>query len=87
METENLQYISIDQTLADAANFAVKMTTDHGLTGPWIICGTSYSGMLAGFARQKYSHIFHAAYSSSGQMEALVDFFGNRHFLKITLIY
>jgi len=53
------------------------MNTDHGLTGPWIVCGTYNSGLLAGFARQKYSHIFHAAYSSSGQMEALVDFFGN----------
>jgi Serine carboxypeptidase S28 len=71
-----LEFLSIDQALADAANFALAMNEKYGLTGPWIICGTSYSGMLAGFARQKYSHVFHAAYSSSGQMEGKVDFFG-----------
>ncbi|XP_065345057.1 putative serine protease K12H4.7 [Cloeon dipterum] len=75
LETESLEYLSIDQALADAANFAQQISQENGFTGPWIICGTSYSGMLAGFARQKYSHIFHAAYSSSGQQEAKVDFF------------
>ncbi|XP_059473028.1 thymus-specific serine protease-like [Neocloeon triangulifer] len=75
LETESLLYLSIDQALADAADFALKMNEIHNFTGPWIVCGTSYSGMIAGFARQKYSHVFHAAYSSSGQQEAKVDFF------------
>ncbi|XP_065331732.1 putative serine protease K12H4.7 [Cloeon dipterum] len=75
LETQNLQYLSIDQALADAAYFAQQMVQIYGFSGPWIVCGFSYSGMLAGFARQKYPHIFHAAYSSSGQQEAKIDFF------------
>ena len=34
----------------------------------------SYPGMLAGWARLKYPHLFHAAVSSSSPLQAQLDF-------------
>jgi serine protease 16 len=50
----------------------------YGLTeeNKWVTWGGSYPGMLAGWARLKYPHLFHAAVASSAPVKAQLDFQG-----------
>eukprot|EP00752_Nemacystus_decipiens_P009162 g8184.t1 len=74
--TKSLRWLSSQQALADLSSFHGYLTDKEGLSGheKWVTWGGSYPGMLAGWARLKYPHLFHAAVSSSSPMMAQLDF-------------
>ena len=59
MSTENLQYLTSEQALADFANFIQTYTTQNPELAkvPWIAFGGSYSGSLAAWLKLKYPHL------------------------------
>ena len=74
--TPNLRWLGTEQALADAAAFVQAMNAKHGLTGPWISFGGSYSGELSAWVRIKYPHLVFAAVASSAPVTANVDYDG-----------
>ena len=74
-----LQYLSSQQALGDIATFHAQITANYSLdtspttTNKWVAFGGSYPGMMAGFARLKLPHLFHAAVSSSSPWKAQMD--------------
>ena len=77
--TENLQFLTPDQGLADLANFATakshEFTKQHKIPHRrWITVGGSYPGALSAWFRSKYPHIAFAALSSSGVVNAIADY-------------
>ncbi|CAN0185478.1 unnamed protein product, partial [Laminaria digitata] len=74
--TDSLRWLSSQQALADLSSFHGYLSDKEGLTGAekWVAWGGSYPGMLAGWARLKYPHLFHAAVSSSSPLRAQLDF-------------
>ncbi|KAK9693699.1 Serine carboxypeptidase S28 [Popillia japonica] len=75
--SENLRYLSIDQSLADLAYFIEyqKETLSGASASKVVIVGGSYAGTMATWARIKYPHLIDAAWSSSGPLEATPDFY------------
>jgi hypothetical protein len=73
---EMLQYLSIEQALADHA--AVVEHIQSGLANRRVVInfGGSYSGATAAFFREKYPNVTHAASSSSGVVNAILNFTG-----------
>jgi len=59
MSTENLQYLTSEQALADFANFIQQYSTQNPELAkvPWIAFGGSYSGSLAAWLKLKYPHL------------------------------
>ncbi|PHH86727.1 hypothetical protein CDD83_9830 [Cordyceps sp. RAO-2017] len=89
--TENLRFLSTEQTLADNAYFARHVRfpgLEHvNLTAgaaPWIIYGGSYAGSVAALTRKLYPDAYWGAISSSGVLTAIDDFWqyfeAARHF-------
>ncbi|CAF1056141.1 unnamed protein product [Brachionus calyciflorus] len=76
MSTQNLEYLSSEQGLADLATFRQYIHSSFNLTNSnkWISFGGSYPGSLSAWFRLKYPHLVHAAVSSSAPMLALVNF-------------
>ena len=76
LSTENLQYLSSEQALADLAQFRNFIHTSYNLTekNRWISFGGSYPGSLSAWFRLKYPHLVYAAVSSSAPMFAIIDF-------------
>ncbi|CAB3379670.1 Hypothetical predicted protein [Cloeon dipterum] len=70
---ENMVYLNMDQALEDTAYFAQKMKQDFGLDGKWILIGASFTGDMTAWARARYPHLFHAAYSSGAPVQAQVE--------------
>jgi len=71
-----LRLLTHDQALADIANFIqAQNLIVKDLHRKWIIIGGSYAGALAGWMRVKYPHISYIAYSSSGVVNAITDFY------------
>ena len=63
---ENLQFLTIDQILADLANLVVKVKSD--LDAPFariIVYGERIGGTVAVLGRKKFPHLIDAAWSSS----------------------
>eukprot|EP01134_Creolimax_fragrantissima_P006913 CFRG6913T1 len=77
-KTENLQYLSSQQALADLSTFHTEISVRYNLTSTnkWVTFGGSYPGMLSGWARLKYPHLFYASVASSAPMLAEFDFQG-----------
>jgi len=74
--TENLQYLSSEQALADLANFVEKMKEIYNAqNSPVITFGGSYSGDLASWFRLKYPHVTIGSVASSAPVQATLDFF------------
>lgn len=75
--TSDLRYLSVDQSLADLANFVLTITSDTNLnaTGGVIVVGGSYSATMATWFRQKYPHLVNGAWASSGPLHAKLNFF------------
>ncbi|XP_037038170.1 putative serine protease F56F10.1 [Bradysia coprophila] len=70
---ENLEFLTIEQILADVAQFVNYITLFHDVYGSdVIIYGAGYGGTLATWARKKFPHIVDAAWSSSGIYELIV---------------
>eukprot|EP00904_Undaria_pinnatifida_P007440 jgi/Undpi1/3826/HiC_scaffold_16.g07195.m1 len=74
--TESLRWLSSQQALADLSSFHGYLSDKEGLTGAekWVTWGGSYPGMLAGWARLKYPHLFHAAVASAAPLQAQLNF-------------
>ena len=77
--TSNLQYLSSKQAINDLANFVVafrnQLEASHNVTGTKIFnIGCSYSGALSAWFRLKFPHITVGAISSSGVVNAILDF-------------
>lgn len=77
LSTDNLRWLNTEQALGDIASFHDLITKEYGLTSAnkWVSWGGSYPGMLAGLARLRYPHLFHASVSSSSPLEAAVEMF------------
>ncbi|KAH7032739.1 peptidase S28 [Microdochium trichocladiopsis] len=79
--TENLRFLTTEQSLADTAFFA-KNVKFEGLedvdlnpkTTPWIAYGGSYAGSYVAFLRMVYPDVYYGAISSSGVPEAIWDY-------------
>jgi esterase/lipase superfamily enzyme len=76
LSTENLQWLSSQQALADAAELVLYVREKYkAYNSPIITFGCSYSGALAAFFRIKYPHVTIGSVASSAPVEATLDFY------------
>ncbi|XP_076764342.1 putative serine protease K12H4.7 [Xylocopa sonorina] len=76
VSSENLQYLSVDQALADLAYFIETKKKENGLWNSTVIVfGGSYAGSVATWARLKYPHLIQGALASSAPLLAKADFY------------
>lgn len=79
--TENLRFLTTEQSLADSAYFAENVKFE-GLENvdlspkntPWIAYGGSYAGSYVAFLRMVYPDVYYGAISSSGVPVAIWDY-------------
>ncbi|KAK9728182.1 hypothetical protein K7432_001291 [Basidiobolus ranarum] len=73
---EGMKYLTVNQGLADFANF-IKKFKHNGVNSKtkWALVGGSYAGGQASWGRQKYPELIHAALASSGPVQAQADFY------------
>ncbi len=76
LTTANLKYMTVNQALEDFAQVVRYMKHDLGMSGPWIVAGGSYSGMLSSSFRLKYPELVRGAWSSSGPLNIYADYQG-----------
>lgn len=76
LKRENLPFLTSYQALQDAASLIDKVRADGYTCSKWIAFGGSYSGALSAWFRIKFSTRVHAALSSSGVVNAILDFVG-----------
>ena len=67
--TDNLQWLSHEHALADAARFLELYVPTRWNVTRTIAFGGSYSGALAAWARVRAPHLIHAGFSTSGPVE------------------
>ncbi len=70
--TENLQWLSIHQIVADIGRFSVFIRNQYN-NAPVIVWGPGRAGTLAVWARQKYPHAIDGAWGSSALLNAIVE--------------
>ena len=76
LSTANLQWLSSEQALADAAELILHVREQYkAYNSPIITFGCSYSGALAAFFRLKYPHVTVGSVASSAPVEATLDFY------------
>ncbi|XP_037029560.1 thymus-specific serine protease-like [Bradysia coprophila] len=73
---ENLEFLNIEQALADLAHFIVYIRERHTefADSEVILIGGSYSATMVAWFRQKYPHLAVGAWASSAPVLAQVDF-------------
>lgn len=78
LSIKSLSLLTIDQALADAAEFIRKMNEKYKFqpTQKWIIFGGSYGGALATWLVEKYPDLAYGAVGSSGTQKAVFNFGG-----------
>jgi serine protease 16 len=83
---EDLEFLSIEQILADVAGFArfVRQYIGNGRFSPIILWGSGFGGALSAWARSRYPHLIDAAWSSSGYIEPELASFGPYDILEYT---
>lgn len=77
-ETENLQFLTVEQALADLNAFTAyyKSTMDPRTTSvKWFVFGGSYPGALASWYRAAYPDASVGSLSSSGVVNCIVDYY------------
>ncbi|XP_014550039.1 hypothetical protein COCVIDRAFT_116699 [Bipolaris victoriae FI3] len=81
LSTSNLQYLALDQVLADFVHFArtVELPFDlsgnsHPLRTPWIWVGNSYSATLVAWTERLFPNTFWAYYASGAAVNSMQDF-------------
>jgi pimeloyl-ACP methyl ester carboxylesterase len=75
LSTQNLRHLTTQQALADLAYFIQFYGKHAKLHKPkWIIIGCSYAGALSAWFRLKYPHLVVGALSSSGVVNAILNF-------------
>ncbi len=73
--TENLQYLSSDQALADLARIISHVKTVYDTKDSRVLTiGGSYPGNLAAWFRLKYPHVTHGSIASSAPVLAQTNF-------------
>jgi len=86
---ESLRFLSSKQALEDIALFRKyihdKLNMEDMYTS-WATFGGSYPGMLAGWARLKYPHLFAASVASSAPVEAVADMEGYNNFVASSML-
>lgn len=65
---ENLQWLTIEQTLGDIAEFITFIRNEHfGYNGGNVVLwGSGFGASLAGWARVRYPHLVDSVWASSG---------------------
>ncbi|PCH36001.1 peptidase S28 [Wolfiporia cocos MD-104 SS10] len=83
LSVASLQYHTIQQAIDDLAYFAynVKLPMPGGDNvtpdqAPWVLIGGSYAGALTSFTKVNKPDAFWAAWSSSGVVESIVNYWG-----------
>ncbi|XP_004924048.1 putative serine protease K12H4.7 isoform X1 [Bombyx mori] len=75
--TENLQYLNVDQALADLAYFINEMKKQPRFADSKVILyGGSYAANMVLWFKQRYPHLVEGTVASSGPILAKVDFTG-----------
>ncbi|CAG8652825.1 25191_t:CDS:2 [Dentiscutata erythropus] len=78
LNTPNMKYLTVNQALADFAEFIKNPPTDViecPKDAKWIFVGGSYSGNLATWMRQKFPKLVFAAWASSAPLLSKINFF------------
>jgi len=70
---DSLRYLSSEQAMADLAFFLGEMNLDDP-SRQTVVIGGSYPGALSAWFRARYPTIAMAAWSSSGVVQPVVDF-------------
>ncbi|XP_031618081.1 putative serine protease K12H4.7, partial [Contarinia nasturtii] len=75
--TENLKYLSVEQSLADLAHLIRVITSDKEMnaTGGVILVGGSYAATMAAWFKQKYPHLVKGSWASSAPLHAKLNYF------------
>ncbi|XP_014550167.1 hypothetical protein COCVIDRAFT_116260 [Bipolaris victoriae FI3] len=81
LSTANLQYLTLDQVLADFVHFARTVDLPFDLSGqshpsraPWIWIGNSYSAALVAWTEKLIPNVFWAYYASGAMVNCMQDF-------------
>lgn len=81
LTTENLQYLTLDNAIADLTNFARnadlpfdRWHTSAAPRAPWLLSGGSYSGALTAWTAALAPGTFYAYTASSAVVETIYDF-------------
>lgn len=84
--TKNLQFLNLDQSVADFIHFARNVKLPFATSGlsnppdaPWIWSGGSYSGALGAWIESLAPGTFWATHASSGPVEAVYDYWQYFH--------
>lgn len=87
LTTDDLQWLSSQQALADLAAFRAYADRRWSLTArnTWISFGGSYPGALSAWLRLKYPHVVYAAVASSAPVLAKLNFEGYNEVLSSAL--
>lgn len=75
---EDLEFLSVEQILADVADFArfVRQYIGNGRYAPIVLWGSGFGGVLSVWARSRYPHLIDGAWSSSGHVQPELASFG-----------
>jgi len=71
---ENLQWLNVNQSLADIAHFIDAVNANMTQKHKWVIIGGSYPGAMSAWFRSKYPNHVAAAWSSSGVIHAIEEY-------------
>ncbi|XP_055599785.1 putative serine protease K12H4.7 [Uranotaenia lowii] len=76
LTAENMSFLTVEQAMVDLAEWIWHLKTNVVRDGnaKVILLGTGYAGAMAAWARQRYPHLVDGVWSSSGQMEARLNF-------------
>ncbi|KAI9742271.1 MAG: hypothetical protein M1818_004171 [Claussenomyces sp. TS43310] len=81
LTTENLQYLTLKNSIADLTYFAKTVKFPFDSSGqsnadkaPWVLSGGSYSGALAAWTESTLPGTFWAYHASSAPVEAIFDY-------------
>ncbi|XP_058805527.1 putative serine protease K12H4.7 isoform X2 [Phymastichus coffea] len=75
MSTDNMQYLNVDQALADVANFIDNIKFNKNISDSKVVVfGGSYAGNMAAWIRIKYPHLIQGAVASSAPLYAKTEF-------------
>ncbi|KAJ6646562.1 putative serine protease K12H4.7 [Pseudolycoriella hygida] len=75
---EDLEFLSVEQILADVAEFArfVRQYIGGGRFTPVILWGSGFGGVLSFWARSRYPHVIDATWTSSGYIQPELASYG-----------